>query len=605
MQPTQTQQLDPQAVALAKAIRRAESNDNFEARGKSGEWGAYQFMPETWKGYAQETGVNAEFGKASRQQQNEVAYKKIKQWKDQGFNPGQIASMWNAGPGRPNAYKEGWKGVNSQGVAYDTPAYAEKVARNYQLLKAEMQVLDPSRQTQQQPGEKPKEPGLLAELKDASNKRLGQANTAIDRGLAGEQGIGSTALQVGGAAAGGILDVIGAGVKAIPVVGDVVEGAENLLGKGAAKVMETDAGQAALEGYQKFATENPTAAANIGAVGNIASAIPIVRGVGAGVRGAFSLPGKAIDAVTPNATKVNNAVQELEQTIARRATGTQILNNSKRRGLDPIGVIVNERTLPDVVTDAKGTPRYNISKADEKLENTIDQLDDQLDSILSKASLNVAGQVRLTDVKQAVVDEIKKEMRGDPDLKKYLDKVEDDFSNFELSYGRDFVSLNELNNIKRKVRKSVKFDTPSLDQNARYHEGQVMMRVIEQVGKTPGLGDVKRINKEMANRIEAQRLLRKFVEGKSVADNPGWRQMMGRNAEAGVTAGAEALGQAAGAPVVGALSGRYLTGLVNRSPGSAVARLNPEKPKRQKRPALLAATLSQGTLRGYQEEVQQ
>ena len=49
-QPTQTPtgQLDPQVVALAKAIRQTESNNNFQAKGGSGEYGAYQWEPGTW-----------------------------------------------------------------------------------------------------------------------------------------------------------------------------------------------------------------------------------------------------------------------------------------------------------------------------------------------------------------------------------------------------------------------------------------------------------------------------------------------------------------------------------------------------------------------------
>ncbi len=128
-------QLDPQVVNLAKAIRQTESGGDFNIKGKSGEHGAYQFMPDTWDEYSREAGINVPLEKATPQQQNEVAYKKIKQWKDKGLNVGQIASSWNAGPGRPNAYIEGNAGINSKGVKYDTAAYAKEVADYYQNLK--------------------------------------------------------------------------------------------------------------------------------------------------------------------------------------------------------------------------------------------------------------------------------------------------------------------------------------------------------------------------------------------------------------------------------------------------------------------------------------
>ena len=41
-------QLDPQAMALTKAIRQVESGGNFKARSKDGSFGAYQFLKPTW-----------------------------------------------------------------------------------------------------------------------------------------------------------------------------------------------------------------------------------------------------------------------------------------------------------------------------------------------------------------------------------------------------------------------------------------------------------------------------------------------------------------------------------------------------------------------------
>lgn len=133
-------ELDPQAVNLAKAIRQTESGGDFKARGKSGEYGAYQFTPDTWNKTAPKYGVNVPLDQATPEHQNEVAYKQIKEWKDAGNNVGQIASMWNAGEAKPNAYLEGNAGVNKSGAKYDTGKYAESVAKAYQTLKSGGQV---------------------------------------------------------------------------------------------------------------------------------------------------------------------------------------------------------------------------------------------------------------------------------------------------------------------------------------------------------------------------------------------------------------------------------------------------------------------------------
>ncbi len=136
---TQPTALDPKIVTLAKAIRQTESDGNFQAKGKSGEYGAYQFMPSTWAGTAPKYGVSVPLDQATPQQQNEVAYKQLSDWSKEhpDWNVGNFASAWNAGPGKPNAYLEGNSGTNSKGVSYDTAAYAQKVAQNYQQFKAQ------------------------------------------------------------------------------------------------------------------------------------------------------------------------------------------------------------------------------------------------------------------------------------------------------------------------------------------------------------------------------------------------------------------------------------------------------------------------------------
>jgi hypothetical protein len=131
--------LDPDVVNLAKAIRQAEGG-NYQAKGKSGEYGAYQWMPGTWAAdSAQYLGQAVPFGTATPAEQNEVAYKKLAAWKAAGYNVGQIASMWNAGGGHPDAYLQNYQGTNSKGVSYNTPAYAKEVATNYQKFKKQAQ----------------------------------------------------------------------------------------------------------------------------------------------------------------------------------------------------------------------------------------------------------------------------------------------------------------------------------------------------------------------------------------------------------------------------------------------------------------------------------
>lgn len=138
MPPTQSA-LDPQIVNLAQSIRQVESGNDPTAQGASGEYGAYQWEPSTWSAQSQAAGVDVPLKQATLEQQNEVAYKTLAGWKQQhpDWNIGNFASAWNAGEGNPDAYQNGNKGTNSSGVAYNTPAYAKKVADTYQQIKSQ------------------------------------------------------------------------------------------------------------------------------------------------------------------------------------------------------------------------------------------------------------------------------------------------------------------------------------------------------------------------------------------------------------------------------------------------------------------------------------
>lgn len=147
----QNQALDPKIKALASAILQKESNGNYKASGGSGEGGGYQFMPATWKSWAGKHLGNSN-AEMSVENQNRVAYGQIKEWKDKGLNPAQIASKWNSG--NENAYKNNHKGVNKYGVAYDTPKYVQDVSAIYQqktqALQAPQAPQEPVMSTRQQ-----------------------------------------------------------------------------------------------------------------------------------------------------------------------------------------------------------------------------------------------------------------------------------------------------------------------------------------------------------------------------------------------------------------------------------------------------------------------
>lgn len=119
------------ANAITKAIAYQENggklNLNNPSAGKSGELKSiFQFTPDTWKAYSKQVTGRDDLP-LNADHETYVVKEKVKKWIDEGRTTSEIASMWNAGEGKPNAYKENHKGVNKFGVAYDTPKYASGV----------------------------------------------------------------------------------------------------------------------------------------------------------------------------------------------------------------------------------------------------------------------------------------------------------------------------------------------------------------------------------------------------------------------------------------------------------------------------------------------
>jgi hypothetical protein len=305
------QELDQDVVNLAKALRKVESGENFTARGKSGEFGAYQYMPATWAAHAREAGVSTPLEQASRADQNKVFYTWAKKQKDAGRNVGEIASMHNAGEGRPNAYIEGNQGVNKYGVEYDTGAYARKVAEEYQAIKRSgpLPYQTTSTLPEQQQGVNVPAPdqGVISRLGEDLSGRARTAAEALTQASTGQINPLRGLLRVGGAAAGGVGDIVGAGLSAITpdfIEKPVTEAVGGIVRAG----METPPGQAAVRAYEGL---DPEIRKDIEAGVNIASLVPTVKGV--------SLAGKAAKGAVPAATRAIATTGGLAGDAARKA----------------------------------------------------------------------------------------------------------------------------------------------------------------------------------------------------------------------------------------------------------------------------------------------
>jgi len=149
--------LDPKtkallAVAITKGLAYQENggapNLNNLSAGKSGELKSiFQFTPDTWKGEAQKYLGNADTP-LTPDAETTVVMKQVGDWLDEGYTAKQIASMWNAGHGEPDAYTGKFSngdssiGTNKEGVKFNVPAYANSVDKYANQFYTQLQAKD-------------------------------------------------------------------------------------------------------------------------------------------------------------------------------------------------------------------------------------------------------------------------------------------------------------------------------------------------------------------------------------------------------------------------------------------------------------------------------
>lgn len=120
--------------ALAYQENGGELNVNNTKAGKTGELKSiFQFEPSTWKKEAAQYLGDAN-APINPDNETTVVTKQVGKWIDEGYTAKQIASMWNAGPGEPDAYigkfSDGSPSVGTNkkyGVKFNVPAYANSV----------------------------------------------------------------------------------------------------------------------------------------------------------------------------------------------------------------------------------------------------------------------------------------------------------------------------------------------------------------------------------------------------------------------------------------------------------------------------------------------
>lgn len=561
-------QLATQAANMTKAIFQQESGTDYNAVGDAGtSHGAGQWQSATWKAQAHDVLGDAN-APMTQDNQSVVAQGTIRKLISQGKNAAQIAAIWNSGSDENWQGKVGTTTINGQQIKYNVPQYVKSVTDLYQQYKGQQPAqTDVSAQippqtlntTPPSTGGLPAAPVAPQPLLSASDdlatatppppadnlgtdlsSRLQQGTQAASEGITAATqgdalGAASGALQVAGAGAGAIGDVVNRGLELIPGVKQV----ENLLGQGVGALAQTPVGQKVAQSIQDFSTTHPELAKDIGAGFNIVTAIPILRGLG-------TVADVAGDAVAQGLKGVaeKSAQDGFSSVVSSTKSGATALANNP----DTIKTLIDERAIPDIEGG-----KYTTQEASSKLDDAISHIEDtELQPELEKANSPA------TSMKFPYSDLLKNAEAAATDAQESFQPIKNELDLVQKKYG-DYLTLKQMNDAKRVVANKISqaaYGSP--DSSAMKVARSVLQQGVEDGAKTLGLQDVGAINQKMARLIKAQNIL-KYIDRKPVKTG-----LLGGILKDVGTGVGEAAGNATGIPFAGAYTGRETGGLIAR-----------------------------------------
>jgi hypothetical protein len=635
------EQLDPQAYRLFKAIREKESGGNYNAVGDNAtSTGAFQFQAATWKGYAKDV-LGDENAPMTKGNQNQVAYKKIKAWKDAGWTPAQIAAAWNAG--EQKALDGTWKtnvGYNQKiGVSYNTPQYVGDVLSKSKALKSlEEPIIEQAVSNAPQgynvptplPVPQPQRDTLLPSLKAVPNQpvrnifrtfanipssaeRLTKNTIApvnpfdIDSPL----NIGANIVKGAGALKDivqdrgviqGAKDIFGGAVDTGKTGANIVS---NLAKQGVQSVKDRGFGGAVAEGVSQVAEvgiEDPLM------IPSIIYAPSKIRGTGVTTDTISATAKPVIDTTRKIAEPVQDlvakkqsnlfvkAVDDLEQTYTDIFSGTTIgkkkvdkiktktdnLNRAGTVGVTPQRVLAEAGVIPKI----SGTKLDTFEQATD-FRKTVEPLKEanrnalaEIDSLGVKYDVNVLKNQAIKEAKTpANINSGKFETMQRNILR--------DYNALQRQYPNG-VTLQQIDDIKSARWDNVfqnkgLIDADVLKKNSDYAIAKSLQKHIEDVANKSGNTKVAQLNREIGSRLDAAKFLEE-LNGKTLKG--------GRLLKYVTTAIGSSLGQSAFGKVVGAFGGNMVGNIMISSQVS-----NPIK-------RAILRTLKQKNPQAYQETIE-
>jgi hypothetical protein len=474
----QKEQFDQSALALSRAIGMQENGGNvpteqdYLKKGASGERGAYQFLKPTWNKYAGEV-LGDSNADPTPENQNKVVYGKVKKWKDSGYVPEQIASMWNAGEGRPNAYKENMIGATST-AKYNVPEYTKGVSGYYEQQLKSLNV-----QEQQ------KEPtNFLKKIVDFAFPIISDVGDIAEgkSKKTGLQLLGDLGLSALWFAPG-----IGAGA------GAAIKGA-GLLGRVGSRVAGEALGGAALGYGADVASKLSEGKTDMGQV--------LTPGVGAAtggfLGGAIGKLGSKFsqEGVLNSITKSNNSI------IGQTKKGATELAEAFTKDHN-IGELAAQKGINLASHINPETVAYNTTGLAQNVGNDIKNLN----GVVSEALKNVKGTTNVSELEQRLINKVP---RNQPER---INLIKNEMNTLRQQYG-EVIQASDVNDWKYRLQDLSKFDLANPAQNRTTYRimSHEFKTEVENLAKQSGLDGIQEMNDYIGSHHDLQDIL-SFLNG--------------------------------------------------------------------------------------------
>ncbi len=351
-------QVDPGVVKVMKAIKQVETGGHKDPWNAVGDLdrgvsrGAYQFNKDNYANWAKQYGVDP--NDFSPTAQNKVAYSRIKEMKDQGLQPEEIAARWNG------AHVDQATGK----YAYNNPDYGTKFREalgQTQALQGSSAPTSPTPQTRVASvsgygGYKPSEasvPTAQADTGTEAPKSFGQKaldvagkvgdflfpiagdiknviegdNTKTGLQIAGDLGMSVLPFVPGLGQAG----ILAKGAKAASLAGKVGEAAQAAKGAGLlSRTLGNPIASGALAGYGTGVSQNLSQGQSVGDA--ISPGINTL--LGAGLGGGAGLLSKGAGGILSKAAGIPENTKPILSNLSNPKLYDEYINAAKSRAVD-------------------------------------------------------------------------------------------------------------------------------------------------------------------------------------------------------------------------------------------------------------------------------